>query len=110
MKFRCTKILHILALNDVCLSVVQHGLAIQSVAALPCAMGGEAVRHNQQNTVSHAAPSRGRRVLSTADNPEVDCIAAGLQSRSAASHSIAIAAGLQSRSTAAQQHLSLIHI
>ena len=26
--------------------------------------------HNQQNTGSHAAPSRGRRVLNIADNPE----------------------------------------
>lgn len=33
-------------------------------------MGGEAGRHNQPNPGSHAAPGRGRRVLSIADNPE----------------------------------------
>lgn len=33
-------------------------------------MGGEAGRHNQQTTGSHAAPTRGRRGLSITDNPE----------------------------------------
>ena len=33
-------------------------------------MGREDGRYNQQNTRSHAAPSRGRRVLSIAVNPE----------------------------------------
>ena len=33
-------------------------------------MGREARRHNQQNTGSHAAPTRGRRVLNIADNPK----------------------------------------
>ena len=34
-------------------------------------MGREARRHNQQNTGSHAAPTRGRRVLIIiADNPK----------------------------------------
>ena len=60
----------------VCLSVslslclCQHGLAIQSASAPPCAIGREAGRHNQKNTGSHAAPSRGRRVLAIADNLE----------------------------------------
>ena len=48
----------------------QHDLAIQSVSAPPCATGREAGRHNQPNTGSHAAPNRGRRVLSFADNPK----------------------------------------
>ena len=55
---------------SVCLSVCQHGLVMQSVSAPPCAMGREAGRHNQQNTGSHAAPSRGCHALSIADNLE----------------------------------------
>ena len=35
-------------------------------------MGRKAGRHNQQNTGSHAGPSRGRRVLSIAVNPGDD--------------------------------------
>ena len=34
-------------------------------------MGREAGCHSQLNTGAHAAPSRGRPVLSIADNPEV---------------------------------------
>ena len=33
-------------------------------------MGGESGCHNQQNTGSNAVPSRDRRVLNLADNPE----------------------------------------
>ena len=55
---------------SVCLSVCQHGLVMQSVSAPPCAMGRQARRHNQQNTGSHAAPSRDCRVLSIAVNPK----------------------------------------
>lgn len=40
--------------------VWNHGLAIQRASALPCPMGKESVCNNQQNTRSHAPPSRGR--------------------------------------------------
>ena len=56
-----------LSLNAGSLSVCQHVLAIQSP---PSTVGGEAGRHHEQNTGSHAARSRGRRVLSIANNPE----------------------------------------
>ena len=54
----------------VCPSDCQHDHAIQSVSAPPCAMGGEAGRHNKQNTRYHVGPSRGRHVLSIAVNSE----------------------------------------
>ena len=51
------------------LSVCQHDLAIQSVSTPSYAMGRDAGRHNQENAGSHAAPSRGCRMLGIADNP-----------------------------------------
>ena len=68
-----------------------HGLAIQSVSAPPCHTGREGGRHNQRNTGSHAARSRGRRVLSIPDSPEAApgaSVAAGFtfQVKNQASH------------------------
>ena len=57
-------------LNVAILSVCRHGLAIQGVSAPARGMGREGWGHNQQNSTSHVAPSRGRRVLSIAGNLE----------------------------------------
>ena len=74
----------------VCLDC-HHGLAIQRVSAPPCHTGREGGRHNQRNTGSHAARSRGRRVLSIPDSPEAApgaSVAAGFtfQVKNQASH------------------------
>ena len=56
-------------MRAVSLSVWNHGLAIQSAPAPPCAMGSAAGWYNLRNTASLVAPSPSRRVLSIAPIP-----------------------------------------